>query len=229
LGLHHRPTKRCSRSFRPRSRVQPGFTVNTPDTFNWFRCRRSEALTCTNAADLSRSQPPSEVRQARLGREGPPLHLQGKAHPPAPGEALMGFLSRLLVRQSVRRATHPVRTVRRAVTPKSVKRARRALHPVSSCDVAADRPGRSTVGRPTPEPHHRARCLHHRYRRDLKSRCSAQSAISDRRALPVVPPPSSAHTDSSSSCLPRDATVRAHPAHPKLSAAACSAILHADR
>ncbi len=44
----------------------------------------------------------------------------------------MGFLSRLLVPRSVRRVMHPARTVKRAVTPKAVKRARRALHPVDN-------------------------------------------------------------------------------------------------
>ena len=41
----------------------------------------------------------------------------------------MGFLSRLLIPRGVRRVAHPGRAVKRAVTPKSVKRARRALHP----------------------------------------------------------------------------------------------------
>jgi hypothetical protein len=35
----------------------------------------------------------------------------------------MGFLSRLLVPRGVRRAVHPVRTVKRAATPKVVKKA----------------------------------------------------------------------------------------------------------
>jgi len=44
----------------------------------------------------------------------------------------MGFLSRLLVPRSVRRAMHPVRTMKRAATPKLLKKARRALHPVDN-------------------------------------------------------------------------------------------------
>lgn len=40
----------------------------------------------------------------------------------------MGFLSRLLVPRSVRRAVHPVRAVKRAATPKAVKKAKRAMH-----------------------------------------------------------------------------------------------------
>jgi len=44
----------------------------------------------------------------------------------------MGFLSRKLVPRSVRRAMHPARTVKRAVTPKTIKRAGRALHPLDN-------------------------------------------------------------------------------------------------
>jgi hypothetical protein len=51
----------------------------------------------------------------------------------------MGFLSRLFVPRGVRRAIHPVRTVRRAATPKSIKRARRALHPVSNAVYSVER------------------------------------------------------------------------------------------
>lgn len=51
----------------------------------------------------------------------------------------VGFLSRLLVPRSVRRAVHPVRTVKRAVTPKMVKQAQRSLHPVDSIVYGAER------------------------------------------------------------------------------------------
>ena len=51
----------------------------------------------------------------------------------------MGFLSRLLIPRSVRRATHPVRAVKRAVTPKAVKKARRAMHPVSNAKYSVER------------------------------------------------------------------------------------------
>lgn len=51
----------------------------------------------------------------------------------------MGFLSRLLIPRSVRRAMHPVRTVKRAATPKAVKKARRALHPVDNIVYGAER------------------------------------------------------------------------------------------
>ncbi len=51
----------------------------------------------------------------------------------------MGFLTRALVPRSVRRATHPVRTVRRAATPRSVKQAGRVLHPVSNAAYSVER------------------------------------------------------------------------------------------
>lgn len=51
----------------------------------------------------------------------------------------MGFFSRLLIPRSVRRAVHPGRAVRRAVTPKAVKRARRAVHPISNAKYSMER------------------------------------------------------------------------------------------
>lgn len=51
----------------------------------------------------------------------------------------MGFLSRQLVPRSVRRATHPVRAVKRAATPKVVKKVRRALHSVDNIVYDAER------------------------------------------------------------------------------------------
>lgn len=51
----------------------------------------------------------------------------------------MGFLSRLLVPRKVRRAVHPVRAVRRAATPKVVKKARRAMHPIDNAVYGVER------------------------------------------------------------------------------------------
>lgn len=51
----------------------------------------------------------------------------------------MGFFSRLLVPRKVRRAVHPVRTARRAVTPKVVKKAGRAVHPLDNAVYGAER------------------------------------------------------------------------------------------
>jgi len=51
----------------------------------------------------------------------------------------MGFPSRLLVPRRGRRAMHPVRAAERAVTPKVVKQAGRALHPVDNAIYGAER------------------------------------------------------------------------------------------
>ena len=44
----------------------------------------------------------------------------------------MGFLSRLFVPRGVRRAMHPGRAVKRAVTPKPIKQMRHAMHPIDT-------------------------------------------------------------------------------------------------
>ena len=51
----------------------------------------------------------------------------------------MGFFTRLLVPRGVRRAMHPGRAVKRAVTPKAVKKARRALHPIDNAKYSVER------------------------------------------------------------------------------------------
>jgi hypothetical protein len=51
----------------------------------------------------------------------------------------VGFLSRLLIPRGVRRATHPVRTVKRAVTPKPVKKVQRAMHPIDNAIYSVER------------------------------------------------------------------------------------------
>jgi len=51
----------------------------------------------------------------------------------------MGFLSRMFVPRGVRRAMHPARTVKRAVTPKVVKRARRAMSPLDNAVYGLER------------------------------------------------------------------------------------------
>jgi hypothetical protein len=51
----------------------------------------------------------------------------------------MGFFTRMLVPRGVRRAVHPVRGVKRAVTPKVVKRARRVLSPVDNAVYSVER------------------------------------------------------------------------------------------
>jgi hypothetical protein len=51
----------------------------------------------------------------------------------------VGFLSRLFVPRSVRRAAHPVRAVKRAATPKAVKKATRAMHPLDNAKYGVER------------------------------------------------------------------------------------------
>lgn len=51
----------------------------------------------------------------------------------------MGLITRLLVPRSVRRAAHPLRTVKSKATPKSVKRLRRVAHPIDSAVYATER------------------------------------------------------------------------------------------
>jgi hypothetical protein len=58
---------------------------------------------------------------------------------------MMGFFSRLLIPRSVRRAVHPGRAVKRAVTPKAIKKARRALHPVDNAVYSMQRSVATTI------------------------------------------------------------------------------------
>jgi hypothetical protein len=51
----------------------------------------------------------------------------------------MGFFSRLFIPRSVRRAAHPGRAVRRAVTPKVVKRTTYAMHPLDNMKYGMER------------------------------------------------------------------------------------------
>jgi hypothetical protein len=51
----------------------------------------------------------------------------------------VGFLSRMFVPRGIRRAMHPTRAVRRAVTPKVVRKATRALHPLDNAAYAVTR------------------------------------------------------------------------------------------
>ena len=72
----------------------------------------------------------------------------------------MGLIRRTLtprlVPRSVRRATHPVRTVRRAATPRSIKQASGLLHPVNSAVYGATptrrRKPRTSTARTTQTP-----------------------------------------------------------------------------
>jgi hypothetical protein len=57
----------------------------------------------------------------------------------------VGFFSRLLVPRSARRAMHPGRAVKRAMTPKAAKRARGALHPVDNAMYSMQRSVATTI------------------------------------------------------------------------------------
>jgi hypothetical protein len=57
----------------------------------------------------------------------------------------VGFFSRLLVPRSVRRAMHPGRAVKRAITPKAVKKVRRALHPVDNAVYSVQRSAATAI------------------------------------------------------------------------------------
>lgn len=76
----------------------------------------------------------------------------------------MGFLSRLFVPRGIRRAMHPVRSVKRAVTPKAIKKARRAVHPLDNAAYAVTR-SLNTKPRPkrkTPAYNHDSCPINHR-------------------------------------------------------------------
>lgn len=51
----------------------------------------------------------------------------------------MGFLTRLFIPRGVRRAVHPGRAAKRAITPKPVKRAQRAMHPIDNMKYSVER------------------------------------------------------------------------------------------
>ena len=51
----------------------------------------------------------------------------------------MGFLSRLLVPPGIRRAPHPTCAAKRALAPKGIKKAQRALHPIDNAVYSVTR------------------------------------------------------------------------------------------
>jgi hypothetical protein len=74
----------------------------------------------------------------------------------------MGMLKRMLIPRSVRRATHPVRTVKRAVTPKPIKQVRRALNPVSNAKYGLERSLNTKSRKKAPSFTHAGCTVHHR-------------------------------------------------------------------
>lgn len=71
----------------------------------------------------------------------------------------MGFFTRRLIPRKVRRLAHPVRAVKRAVTPKPVKKALRAVsavrNPLSSAAYAVERSVFTKKKRRSPAPVYR--------------------------------------------------------------------------
>jgi len=82
----------------------------------------------------------------------------------------MGFFSRLLVPREVRRAMHPVRTAKRAVTPKPIKQARRALHPIDNAIYSVERSLNTKHPSKAPVYHHGTCTVKHRSP-EAASRC----------------------------------------------------------
>jgi len=76
----------------------------------------------------------------------------------------MGFLSRMLVPRSVRRAANPARIVKSAVTPKPIKKARRSMHPVDNAVYGVQRSlnTKSRSGSLAPNYTHRGCSTKHR-------------------------------------------------------------------
>lgn len=69
----------------------------------------------------------------------------------------MGFFSRLLVPRKVRRVAHPVRSVKRAVTPRTVRRIQYGMHPVSNAGYQLQR-SLTTKGRPRVQVYRHGTC-----------------------------------------------------------------------
>jgi hypothetical protein len=76
----------------------------------------------------------------------------------------MGFFSRMFVPRSVRRAVHPGRAVKRAVTPKPIKQMRRAMHPIDNAVYGVQRSLNTKRSRRQKSPayHHGTCTVNHR-------------------------------------------------------------------
>jgi hypothetical protein len=72
--------------------------------------------------------------------------MSAKAEPAAlTRESKVGFFSRLFIPRSVRRAVHPGRAVKRTVTPKVVKKAGQAMHPIDNATYSVQRSVATTI------------------------------------------------------------------------------------
>ncbi|WP_298384129.1 hypothetical protein [Ferrimicrobium sp.] len=83
----------------------------------------------------------------------------------------MGFLSRALVPRSVRRAAHPVRTSKNALTPRAIKRARRTLHPIDNATYAVTRSLNTKKRRVPATIYHHGNCSINHRSREAAQRC----------------------------------------------------------
>jgi hypothetical protein len=99
----------------------------------------------------------------------------------------MGMLKRMLIPRSVRRATHPVRTVKRAVTPKPIKQVRRALNPVSNAKYGLERSLNTKPRKSKPTYTHAGCAVKHRSA-DAASKCRAGRPSPPKHTTPPTPP-----------------------------------------
>lgn len=94
-------------------------------------------------------QPPSRLGVSALlswfTGAGVPARVVFSAHPSRRLGGKVGFFSRLFVPRSVRRAMHPGRAVKRAMTPKAVRRASRALHPIDNAKYSIERSAATAI------------------------------------------------------------------------------------
>ncbi len=103
-----------------------GRVSRLPRTYGVLPPRRSEPrrIVCPGAArvDLTAAQPHRRRFPVR-----------------APILSRMGMLTRMLIPRGVRRAVHPARAVRRAVTPRTVRQVRRSLNPIDNAVYGVQR------------------------------------------------------------------------------------------
>lgn len=84
----------------------------------------------------------------------------------------MGILTRLLIPRGIRRAAHPGRAIKRAVTPKVVEKARRALSPLDNAAYGVARKLNTKPRRRSPAPSYRHGTCSVKHRSiDAMSRC----------------------------------------------------------
>jgi hypothetical protein len=101
------------------------------------------------------------------------------------------MLKRMLIPRSVRRATHPVRTVKRAVTPKPIKQVRRALNPVSNAKYSFERSLNTKSRKRKPTYTHAGCAVKHRTA-DAAAKCTT-GRVAPLRAPRATAAPRKAH------------------------------------